>query len=123
MEHFSMWLWLIVLFICLLPIVSIKLASDDKTMNRGAFGIRTILMVLIGIIVAVIPGDANIVISLAITAAALVYDFFMTVWAVHRLNEIGWSRWWAYLIWFPLLNLAMLLILCFKKSKQAALTA
>ena len=118
MGSFSIFHWVIVLLLFIVPIVLIILASADKTMSRGGFAIRVIVMFAIATVVGLVPyGDDLLIENLVITIMGLVFALITTVWSVHRLNEIGWSRWWALLTWVPFVNFVMLAVLSFKGAK------
>ena len=51
--------------------------------------------------------------------------FFMWIlqylWAVHRTQDIGWSKWWVLLTTIPLVNLVYVLVILFVPRRKAEL--
>jgi hypothetical protein len=121
MGSFSIWHWLIVLAIfALVPLVPILAASPKKTLTRKPYALRTIgvyvAMFVIGFILGVVGGDAGSGISFLLN---LILGILIVLWSVHRVQNIGWAKWWCLLLFVPLVGLIFWLVLLFAPGRQA----
>ncbi len=106
MGTFSIWHWLIVLCILAANVVPIKIASKDKTLTRLPYFFRILILVVVAVFLKSLGGTSDrIEIVFGILATTIVVTVFGTLWAVHRVQDIGWSKWWSLLLLVPPANL------------------
>ena len=125
MGTFSIWHWLIVIAVVMLVgLVPILAASSKKTLARKAYALRTIsaygAMLLIGFLAGATEGEAAS--SLLASGVGLLMNLTLAilalVWSVHRVQDIGWAKWWCLLLFVPLVGLIFWLVLLFKPGSH-----
>jgi len=110
---FSIFHWLIVLLVILgIGILPIALASKSKTLARGPYALRTIPATVVMVLIAAASAELDYVVLVN-----LVIWVLLLLWSVHRLQDIGWSRWWCLLSFLPFLGLLFWLALLFVPGK------
>jgi uncharacterized membrane protein YhaH (DUF805 family) len=115
MGTFSVWHWLFTLVIVAMPLL---MASKDKRLTRLPNFCRVLALISVGFILGVLsevtgnPGMAE----LALIGVGL--WVLHLVWAVHRAQDIGWSKWWCLLLQVPVVNLVTLLALLLWPSRK-----
>ncbi len=118
MGAFSIWHWLIIALGVVIPVVTIALANRDKTLTRIHYVVRTVVAnAVVVVLVFVIPSflqsaDQALVLNIAIMIVSLIVFILLTLWSVHRLRDIRWSRWIALIMGIPLGNLILMILLC-----------
>ncbi len=123
MGTFSIWHWLIILLATLLPaMVAIFAADQTKRLNRKQYAIRLLILFIaifglfsIASLAFGAPDDALGfgVVGLGMTLS-LVAQVLLVLWSVHRVQDIGWSRWICLLYLVPGVGTILWFILLFK---------
>ncbi len=115
MGTFSVWHWLFTLVIVAMPLL---MASKDKRLARLPYFYRVLALISVGFILGVLsevtgnPGKAELfLIGVGLWVLHL-------VWAVHRTQDIGRSKWWCLLLQVPVVNLVTLLVLLLWPSRK-----
>ena len=112
MGTFSIWHWLIVLSVLAANVAPIKLANKGKTLTRLPYFFRFLILVVVAVFLKSLGGTSDrIEIVFGILATIIVMAVFGMLWAVHRVQDIGWSKWWSLLLLVPAANLIYLLAL------------
>lgn len=109
MGTFSIWHWLIVLLVLLIPVVLVGYARAK--LPRLGFTLRFVGAALVSVVAGAFAEDVPAAAIVAIVPGLLMYR-----WTALRLNDVGWNRWLA-LLWFlwPV-GLILSLALCFKRT-------
>lgn len=112
MGTFPIWHLLIVLSFLAANVVPIKLASKDKTLTRLPFFFRFLILVAVVVFLKSLGGMFDsIEIVFGVLATVIVTAVFSMLWAVRRVQDIGWPKWWCLLLLVPGVNLIYLLAL------------
>jgi len=111
---------LLTLFLCLVPLPVIFLASREKRIKRGAYFLRLIAVILamavlgllagiIGVAIGAAAEDMGATVFLSIFGLVLVPGLVLQVmlirWVLYRLTDCGWKRWTALALCLPLVNM------------------
>ena len=116
MGAFSIWHWIIVLGVLLTPLLPIFLASADKRLTRGEYAIRTLCAVGVGILLNLI-GSASVILALPALVITIILYVLTVSWTVHRLQDVGASRWVALLFILPFIGFIVWIALMFVPTK------
>ena len=121
MGTFSIWHWLIVLMVLVMPSIPIAVANKDKRLARLPYFYRILALIVVGVMFKVLsersddPGAIIIVMLVGVWIALWVLQF---VWSVHRAQDIGWSKWWTLLFVVPGINLLYVLAILFWPGRK-----
>lgn len=119
MGSFAIWHWAIMLLIVLpLPILTILLSSQEKTLTRSSFAVRW--AILFAVAVGLMLLSALIAFFMI---GVLIVNVLFIIAIVHRLNDAGLNRWIALLTGLPPLNLLLAIALLFIPSREAVTQA
>lgn len=127
MGTFSVWHWVIVftLIVILAPVLGIIMAGKEREIGRLAYAFRAGGVIFLSLVAQYLvrnsfeidPSNSAFV-GLGILAINTLFLFLLARWSVHRLSEIGISRWAALFLIVPLLNIILVLSLCFLRGKE-----
>ena len=120
MGSLSIWHWLIVLLVVgLAGIVPIFAANASKTLPRGPYAIRTLASYLAIFVMSTVTAAAgNAFLSIIELLINGVLGILIVLWSVHRVQDIGWSKWWCLLFFVPLVGIVFWFVLLFKMGEQ-----
>jgi len=121
MGTFSIWHWIIVLVFIGVPVTAIAFANGHKTLSRLPYFWRTlgVWAANLGLwfVADGLPDTASdqtmAATILVFCIVALILGVLETLWSVHRIQEIGGSKWWSLLLWVPAVNLIYIAFLIF----------
>lgn len=93
--------------------------SFDGTLDKKSYTTRFLTLFVIGIIfsflVILIPLPSIILLLITVVRIIMAVATFSIV--IRRLRDIGQSPWLSLILFIPLVNLAMLIYLCFAEPK------
>ena len=120
---FDIFDWVAVLTLVLITTVPIYMASKEKTLTRGPYFFRVLSLfifgnVLKGAVLEILSALDDRVDFFAIVngISILIFWSLTVLWSVHRVQDIGCSKWWNLLI-LPL-NLIYLLLILFWPGRE-----
>ena len=117
LESFSIGEGLAVLLVAAGLFVAIKFSRGS--LSRAGFAVR-LPIVLVASIIALGAAEAWFP---PLVVLFLVLNFLLFRWTAMRLNDVGWSRWWALLWLLPVAGTVMAVALCFKRPPPIENTA
>ena len=123
MGNFSIWHWLILIAVSgvLIGAIPIAFASPVRTLSRRPYALRT-LAAFMAMLVLSSPtksaGGGSAFLRIIDVIVSVVLWIQIVVWSVHRVNNIGRSKWWCLLILLPLVNIVFWFVLLFKIGEQ-----
>lgn len=131
MGTFSIWHWIIVLSVFGAPVIAIASASREKTLSRLPYFWRVasliaatlVLRLLVEVLVSEPPSVAGAIVGLGWIVALVIFGILGALWSVHRVQEVGASKWWSLLLLVPAVNLIHIAFLFFysgQKAKQSS---
>ncbi|MGD1879144.1 MAG: DUF805 domain-containing protein [Kiloniellaceae bacterium] len=123
MGNFSIWHWLILIAVSgvLIGAIPIAFASPVRTLSRRPYALRTLAAFLAMLVLSSLTksaGGGSAFLSIIDVIVSVVLWIQIVVWSVHRVNNIGWSKWWCLLILLPLVNIVFWFVLLFKIGEQ-----
>lgn len=102
----------------LVTVLAVALSSRDKKLTRVRYAVRaTVATLLMALLILVIPravqGGHKIdtITPLFCLLVAFVVSIVLVIWSVHRLQDIGWSRWIGLVMGVPVVSFAMMVML------------
>jgi len=112
----SIWHLFIVLAYLVLSIVPILAASPDIGLARKPYALRTISGFVAAVVISVISRAMDLGVGSNIIGSIVgaVLTVFLVLWSVHRVQDIGWSKWWCLFFLVPGVSLIVWLVLLFK---------
>ncbi len=121
MGEFSIFHWLMALSVLAAIVAPIALASKDQTLARLPFFLRFLFLVIVAALLNLLVAATNsTAIFFTAFAAGTVLAVFGMMWAVHRVQDIGWPKWWCLLALVPALGLIFVLVLLLWPSTKRA---
>ena len=121
---------LTVLLMVLAPVVGIATAGREKHLLRANYAVLVGGLLLVNFILSAIVdvGDiadatgpaAAVAVAVLMLAVVAITTFFGARWSGHRLNHLGWSRWWALLLIVPIINVLTIIGFCVVPGQQRA---
>ena len=125
MGTFSIWHWIVILFIFLMPVIAIATEKTDLKTTRinfliWLFGVSLGSAVFGSIIPLIVEDQGAARIVVLVFGLCLVFPLYRQY--VRRARDSGMGKTIAYLSVIPLVNLITTLILLFKKGAFQAAT-
>jgi len=117
MGTFAIWHWFIVLAILLMPLLPIFLASADERLTRTEYLARSLGVIVAGFVLNGIATLAPFLFLLSLPLTILSYFLFL-LWTVHRLQDVGGSRWVAFLFILPFVGIFVWIALIFIPTEE-----
>ncbi len=109
---------LLLLYIGLVTILPIKLANPNTTLPRLAFFARAIATFVVLVILGVLSEMGGQVFAVLDVILGTAGAILLILWACHRTNSIGWSKWLNLLTILPVINLIWLIALMVVPPRQ-----
>lgn len=124
MGTFSIWHWLIVLvYFVVVPVTAIVLAKKDKTLARLPYLYRLIAIFVVGMAGKFVGEQTvNLGVFVVLVCVFLFMWLLQYLWAVHRTQDIGWSKWWVLLTIIPLVNVVYIFVILFVPRRKAEIS-
>jgi hypothetical protein len=92
-------------------VVPIAVANSQKTLARWPFAIRWLSLFAAIVVTSVSITVFETAGAAALVAVGLAAPILLSLWAVHRTQDIGWSRWLNLLLLVPAVGLGWLIVL------------
>lgn len=108
------------------PIVMI--ATAKTPLERGPYALRTILGFIATIVVVIVSSvaagsggtpEAGVMAGVIGSLVGTLYSLALARWVASRYLDMGSNRWWAMLLYVPIANLVVIIMLFFMRSAPA----
>ena len=112
MEYVIYWYAFLIAFFSVAFIMPIAVANKNKTLARMPYALRAVAwLVCTPVIVEFVTSQDPQWPAFIVLAIIFGLGVLMSLWSVHRTQDMGVSKWWCLLMGLPAINLVFILAL------------
>lgn len=109
------------------PVATIPLTNKNKTLSRLPYFWRLLGVWAVGLVLSLVfyefrdrtSDQTGVVVGIIVYLGSVTLGVFETLWSVHRIQDIGQSKWWTLFLLVPVVNLIYVAVMIFCPGQEA----